>query len=328
MIQCEKPTLAYVDKDDLTVNGKPRLHFKIEDDWSFGLDGTIRNSCFHVVRPVDLPCGKCILCRKRRGFEIGIRARCEASLYKCSSFITLTVSDDFIDKVFPNGKLNHRAWQLFAKRLRKKIGSFRFLMCGEYGETTGRPHYHAILFGHHFSDCYFDSSGCWHGSRVLEECWPFGHVQVSLCNDNRLMYVAGYVIKISPQDLPPSYARWSRCPGLGAKWFDKFWRDVFACEGFDFDIGLHVITSAVIWHGKLVPFACRYFDNLLSLKDAELYARLKAFRTEKVGSSPVRDTKLAYDAFCRKLEILRRRLDLKKRDLQNSDYATSKLYQP
>ena len=41
-----------------------------------------------------------------------------------------------------------------SKRLRDRVGygRFRFYACGEYGETTNRPHYHAILFNYDFPD--------------------------------------------------------------------------------------------------------------------------------------------------------------------------------
>jgi hypothetical protein len=40
------------------------------------------------------------------------------------------------------------------KRLRKKYShkKLSFYHCGEYGEKQGRPHYHAIIFNHQFSD--------------------------------------------------------------------------------------------------------------------------------------------------------------------------------
>jgi hypothetical protein len=40
------------------------------------------------------------------------------------------------------------------KRLRKKIQplKIRFFHCGEYGDKTRRPHYHALIFGYGFPD--------------------------------------------------------------------------------------------------------------------------------------------------------------------------------
>ena len=40
------------------------------------------------------------------------------------------------------------------KRLRKKLHplKIRFFHCGEYGDKTRRPHYHALIFGYSFPD--------------------------------------------------------------------------------------------------------------------------------------------------------------------------------
>ena len=72
-----------------------------------------------------------------------MRCNHEASLYSVNSFVTLTYDDEHL----PGDQcLDHRDFQLFMKRLRKRFPS-RFFMCGEYGGLNGRPHYHSILFG-------------------------------------------------------------------------------------------------------------------------------------------------------------------------------------
>jgi hypothetical protein len=61
-----------------------------------------------------------------------------------SAFLTLT----YADKMLPADRsISVKHWQLFAKRLRKEVGPFRFYHVGEYGEKKGRPHYHAMIFG-------------------------------------------------------------------------------------------------------------------------------------------------------------------------------------
>lgn len=317
------------------------------------------------LKSFSVGCGKCLLCRQRRGFEVGIRARCEAACYgeQDSCFITLTVDDEHMSKVFPEGILRHEPWQLFAKRLRKKIGPFRFLMCGEYGDHTKRPHYHAIVFGHNFVDGKCGEYS-WSLSRkgivrtlvkkrkekkykqhpieVLQEAWsvdgkPLGFVKCGRVNDNRLMYVAGYVLKPGLEDdLQPdaiavekmsgyklrNYVKWSRRPGLGGNWIDKFASTVYRYDGVDFENAplLKRVVSAVVWNGKLVPFACRYFDDRLALQDEVKYDRLKAFRSE-VGSlketvarnARLREAELV--GLMNKLEVLAKKVADRKRDL-------------
>lgn len=220
-------------------------------------------------------------------------------------------------------------------------------MCGEYGDNSKRPHYHAIIFGHSFNDSYYKfvdtpSRGEfglpgrvseYHPSRILEDCWPFGHVQCGRLNDNRIMYVAGYVLKPGLDDdmdfhdsvalehatgfKSRNYVRWSRRPGIGGNWIDRFASSVYRYDGKDFEHGdLDRVVSAVVWNRKLVPFACRYFDDRLALQDPAKYDKLKAFRSY-VGCLP--ETKLAHSVALRERELvgLRNRLEVLAKKVAN-----------
>lgn len=103
------------------------------------------------------------------------------SYWEHSCFITLTYDPEH----YPvNGSLSKRELQLFFKRLRKQIGGFKYYACGEYGDLTIRPHYHAILFGVGSSNV-----------RKIKESWPFGFVRVGTCTKDSIQYVCGYVQK-------------------------------------------------------------------------------------------------------------------------------------
>lgn len=247
-----------------------------------------------------------------------------------------------MDEVFPGRKLDHRPFQLFMKRLRKKLHgrTVRYLMCGEYGEHTHRPHYHVILFGFSlFSsptfdasrligltnsyqgpfkaensvepESYFDERGCWHASRTLEEAWPYGNVQCERLNDNRIFYVAGYQLKDDASGEYPSYVRWSRRPGLGADWFDRFWADMYV------QMSSTNVESSVVIGRRKVPFSCRYFDDRLSLISPSRYDILRACR-EMVGSSNVNNPdveKAMLKALLNKVDVIKARLAKRTRDL-------------
>jgi len=160
--------------------------------------------------------------------------------------VTLTYSPQNIP---PYGSLRIRDWQLFAKRLRKKIGPFRFFHCGEYGTETGRPHYHACIFGVDFSGDrqHFATSK---GNRIyrsplLEDTWALGHTSVGDLTYESAAYVARYTLKkvtgekaddhyarIDPDtgevvQIQPEYVTMSRNPGIGKGWFDRYRSDVF-----------------------------------------------------------------------------------------------------
>src|SRR3954449_8205389 len=88
----------------------------------------------------SLPCGQCIGCRLERSRQWAMRCVHENKMHPRSSFVTLTYDDKNIP---PAGSLSKRDFQLFMKRLRKSQSNpLRFFACGEYGETTHRPHYH------------------------------------------------------------------------------------------------------------------------------------------------------------------------------------------
>lgn len=146
------------------------------------------------VRPFTLveqdnmivPCGKCIACRIKKRQEWAMRMLHERESWQDSLFLTLTYSDEFVP-VGQHGLLTLKKehLQLFFKRLRhhlriqyslyntsgrrrplKRYFHFplKYFACGEYGEETERPHYHAIIFGlSQFKDHRF----------VIQKCWPY-----------------------------------------------------------------------------------------------------------------------------------------------------------
>lgn len=96
-----------------------------------------------------VPCGRCTLCRVKKTKEYACRAIAETNKYnKVPFFCTFTYNDDNL----PADGVNKRDCQLFLKRLRSKLDSdnipheIRYIMVGEYGSKTLRPHYHAILW--------------------------------------------------------------------------------------------------------------------------------------------------------------------------------------
>ena len=99
---------------------------------------------------LEIPCGKCILCRKQKAAEWSLRMYHELSTSQKASFVTLTYDDT---KLPANQTLVKAHLQNFMKRLRKRIEpeKLRYYAVGEYGDKTQRPHYHMILFNHRLS---------------------------------------------------------------------------------------------------------------------------------------------------------------------------------
>lgn len=163
-----------------------------------------------------------------------------------NAFITLTYNDANLP---PSGSLHLPDFQNFMKRLRKKYGAgIRFYHCGEYGENTFRPHYHACLFNFDFPDkILFKTSNDnrLYTSEILSELWPLGHHLIGDVTFESAAYCARYIMKkvngepakdhyvnIDPEtgevfELKPEYTTMSRRPGIGSTWLQKYESDVF-----------------------------------------------------------------------------------------------------
>ena len=181
-------------------------------------------------RPVR--CGQCIGCRLEYSRQWAVRIMHEASMHEFNSFVTLTY------KEAPES-LRYEDFQLFMRRLRKERGYARFFMSGEYGEQGGRPHYHAALFGVRFGDACNgragDSGFKVYESMELSSLWREGFCSVGDLSFESAAYVARYVVKKVTGEAAeshyggrvPEFARMSLKPGIGARWLEKFWSDVF-----------------------------------------------------------------------------------------------------
>lgn len=248
-----------------------------------------------VDRPVDLPCGQCITCRLAKAQAWATRAVHEAQMHERNCFITLTYDDEHLPE---DGSLDVRDWQLFAKRLRKKVGPFRFLHCGEYGDNTHRPHYHALLFGLDFHrdrkpwNYHGSSSQLWI-SDTLESTWGQGFTSIGPLTEQSAAYVARYTVKKATGpggaeryrriDLTtgeefyvrPDYATMSRRPGIGSSWLEKYHRDVYP-------------SDQVVHNGrKLRP--PEFYDRRLEASDPGLLADLKEQRRAKAQTDTGND---------------------------------------
>lgn len=147
-------------------------------------------------------------------------------------FVTLTLREH-------QDSLDHRQWQLFAKRARRKVGPFRFYMAGEYGELNARPHYHACLFGVDFHDKVYagrsPGGAKLYSSETLEALWGLGFTSLGEVTFESAAYVARYVMKkVTGESADghylgrePEYCRSSTggrsgLRGIGHSWFARY----------------------------------------------------------------------------------------------------------
>jgi hypothetical protein len=122
------------------------------------------------------------------------------------------------------------------KRLRKTGRKVRFFMSGEYGTENRRPHYHACLFNVHFPDRkYFKKVGDFklYTSAELDKLWGLGQCSVGDVSFESAAYVARYICEKITGDmavkhyggLVPEFAHMSLKPGIGAEWFQRYYKD-------------------------------------------------------------------------------------------------------
>lgn len=177
---------------------------------------------------ISVPCGRCRACRVNKTTEWSTRVLCELPYFGCSSFITLT----FDDSHYGDPSLSKRDLQLFFKRVRKMFpdSECKYVACGEYGPSTMRKHYHAIVLGLDFKPWslhHYENGHPIFVSDSLSALWPFGYSTVDEVNESDINYVAGYIRKklsgpaasvYRDSGLLPPFQLQSK--GLGARYAD------------------------------------------------------------------------------------------------------------
>lgn len=197
-------------------------------------------------------------------------------------FITWTYDDEHLPRY---GSLQYSDMQKCNRKLRKAFGPFRFFVAGEYGDSHGRCHWHSINFGLNISDLEVVKTvgdRPIYRSKLLEKCWSNGNVFIGTVTPQSVRYCASYTLKkingaLADQHyrrvdretgelvyLQPEMARMSLKPGLGASWFDKYWREV-------------VTHGAVVGAGGSKQRIPRFFnERIQSWTDDALVASIEA----------------------------------------------------
>ncbi|UPW41980.1 replication initiator protein [Dipodfec virus RodF1_50] len=211
------------------------------------------------LHPTEIPCGKCSGCRMDYARSWADRCMLELEYHSSAYFVTLTYNDEhlplsgFTDEdtgeFLPAATLLKRDFQLFMKRLRKRFGEgIRFFAAGEYGTTTFRPHYHAILFGIKLDDLALwrraidsgiQDDFTYRTSPTLEKIWGNGFVCVADVTWETCAYTARYVMKklkgpaaqfYDMFNIEPPFTLMSRQPGIAK----QYYLDHPDCMEYDF----------------------------------------------------------------------------------------------
>ncbi|QCS36172.1 replication initiator protein [Capybara microvirus Cap1_SP_147] len=278
---------------------------------------------------LEIPCGKCIECRLTYARQWANRCQVEADQYEKNCFITLTYSDDYIhfntftDPVTGELKksptLVKRDIQNFMKRLRKKYGAgIRFFACGEYGETTHRPHYHLILFNHDFNDkkLFKVSRGNpYYISDELSDLWPFGFSMIGDVSWQSCNYVARYITKKQYKkkneekdciiyNYEPEFVLMSRKPGIGLKYYEDNKQDFIRFNGVYLQNG-RLFTPPRYFNKKLeIDFGSEYLEK--KERNKKIFNDQSILKDELTDLNYLERLQVEEDILLKKTKILHR----------------------
>lgn len=251
---------------------------------------------------IEIPCGHCIGCRLDYSKMWADRCMLELQHHGCNWYVTLTYDDDHLPRreyldtdsgeVRESCSLMKRDVQLFNKRLRKALAAegsdssrMRYYVAGEYGEISGRPHYHGIYYDLPLNDLVFykrNRQGDFlYISPWLTKIWKNGNVVVGEVTYDSCAYTARYITKklngpaakiYSDLNIDREFTVMSLRPTIGREWFDKHGRDFI-----DFDY-ISVPTDS---GGRKVS-SCRYFDRLL---EAQYPSEMSALKDKRMQAA-------------------------------------------
>lgn len=225
-------------------------------------------SCAHPItihnngNSIKVPCGQCMNCRVSYQQSLLFSASNELLYaYKAgygASFCCFTYSDDYLPE---NGSLRKRDLQLFIKRLRSNISyknpikKFKYIACGEYGDSFGRAHYHAVFIGLTDYECSKYAKNAWID---VETGNQLGLYDIQPLGRGGMRYVSKYCTKqIKGKKAIEMYDKEGlerpfliRSVKMGYQWLNDNYADIIDKN------------YCYIKNGKLVPIP-KYYRNIL-----------------------------------------------------------------
>jgi len=152
----------------------------------------------HKLVTVYCPCGKCINCLRNYTKQWQMRMREEMASAKTSFFITLTYNEENVPHGDNELLLYKADYQRFLKRLRKRLSSLdniklRYVVVGEYGGKSNRPHYHFAI--------YLDKRVPFNVfKKYVDDSWLFGFNKVEFLNLSKIHYLVKYFNKLDKRE--------------------------------------------------------------------------------------------------------------------------------
>lgn len=197
---------------------------------------------------ITVQCGKCPLCI--HSHRMNWLMRCEQESLKSQLpnhwFITLTYNEKKVPRKRGVRTLFKRHPQLFIKRLRKAGHTIKYILVGEYGTETERPHYHMLA---------------WTNASVqdIDKAWNYGHVHYRKMERETILYTLKYVLNPRQGDntnKQREYVVYSKGIGLGYLTTQMYY---YHTEDYENPIYTTVIN------GKRIPLP-RYYRKKIFTK--------------------------------------------------------------
>lgn len=257
----------------------------------------------------QIPCQKCWACQLNYSAEWATRIMLEAKKSEYNFFITLTYDDEHLpilediqgkdkntgvhvlyknDGTWTTGSLLPEDMDTFLNSLRKhferkNIKGIKYFYCGEYGETTNRPHYHIILLNcpldiYEFYDTHIDTNYKAHWkSKEVERYWKKGMIDIAELEWSCAAYVARYCTKKISLDPNkdcyyekgqlPEYVRMSK--GIGFEYYLEHKHEIYKND--------EMIMKTVKGNtGSFKP--PKAFDRMFQQSDPEAFKLIKESR--------------------------------------------------
>lgn len=134
-----------------------------------------------------VPCGKCLLCRRKRASEWRLRLMAEAQSeqnIRNVLFLTFTFNDKYYQSYLDDKSVFIRRWR---QNFKYKYGfAPRYFLIEDCGSQFGRIHLHGFLFNVPKSKITT--------LRKERLCWKYGFVDLSFCKSLKaISYACGYI---------------------------------------------------------------------------------------------------------------------------------------
>lgn len=192
------------------------------------------NESIRGLESFQFDCRKCLPCRLNQAREKAIRAFHESKMHPENSFLTLTYDDDHLE----SPRLIYAHIQTFMDSLRNRYPTRKisYMVTGEYGDKTKRPHWHLLLFNYSGPNPKHKYTTD-HGERVytsqeLTDLWGKGNVEFGSLTMDSASYVARYAAKKlthgkdQDHDYHPIHKTSSRY-AIGRSWIEKYYKSTF-----------------------------------------------------------------------------------------------------